>query len=69
MSAFLDGEVNDSAEEEEDSYDDQHEHQYHKEIPKTRRVMVKPSPWFNVHHNSCPVTITLIVERRLILFG
>ena len=57
--SFLEGEDNDSAEEEEDSYDEQDEHQYHKETPRTRRVMVKPSPWFNVHHNSCPVTITL----------
>ena len=60
MSAFE--EENSSGEEEESYYEDKDEHQYQEElprIPRTRRVMVKPSPWFNVHHNSSPITITL----------
>ena len=69
MSAFE--EENSSGEEEESYYEDKDEHQYQEElprIPRTRRVMVKPSPWFNVHHNSSPVTITLDLEQRQISF-
>ena len=59
MSVFEE-EEDQSAEEEESYYED--DQQYIEELPRTprtRRVMVKPSPWFNVHHNSFPVTITL----------